>query len=119
MGHCPRKIEPTCLGPVLYGHTYLSRMHATEQCMTMLKGTVEGKKFAKLIHAYSHATPPVKDAPSPSHSMLVWHSGTEREGVRTTQIPQNRLQRIHANIEHRGEGSIISLCVQSEIHIQT
>ena len=51
--------------------------------------------------------------------MLVWHSGTEREGVRTTQIPQNRLQRIHANIEHRGEGSIISLCVQSEMHLQT
>ena len=52
MGHCPRKIEPTCRGPVLYGHTYLWGMHATEQCMTMLKGTVEGNKFAKLIHAY-------------------------------------------------------------------
>ena len=44
------------LGIVLHGHTYLSRVHTTVQCMTMFKGTVDGKKFAKGIHAVRHAT---------------------------------------------------------------
>ena len=56
---------------VLYGHTYLSRAHATVQCMTMCKGTVDGKKFAKSIHADLHATAPVKIPLSPSRSMLM------------------------------------------------
>ena len=38
---------PFTVGPVLYGHTYLSRVHTTVQCMTMCTGTVDGKKFAK------------------------------------------------------------------------
>ena len=44
------------LGIVLHGHTYLSRVHTTVQCMTMFKGTVDGKKFAKGIHAVRRAT---------------------------------------------------------------
>ena len=72
------------LGLVLYGHTYLSRVHTTVQCMTMFKGTVDGKKFAKGIHAVRHATIPVKNPLSPSHSMLTENDNTEREGVRTT-----------------------------------
>ena len=44
------------LGLVLYGHTYLLRVHTTVQCMTMFKGTVDGKKFAKGIHAVRRAT---------------------------------------------------------------
>ena len=44
------------LGLVLYGHTYLSRAHTSMQCMTMSKGTVDGKKFAKGIHAVRRAT---------------------------------------------------------------
>ena len=48
--------HPLTLGLVLYGHTYLSRVHTTVQCMTMFKGTVDGKKFAKGIHAVRRAT---------------------------------------------------------------
>ena len=43
--------NPLTLGLMLYGHTYLSRVHATVQCMTMCKGTVDGKKFAIGVHA--------------------------------------------------------------------
>ena len=64
-------MNPFTLDLVLYRHTYLSRAHATVQCMTMCKGTVDGKKFAKSIHADLHATAPVKIPPSPSHSMLM------------------------------------------------
>ena len=71
------------LGIVLHGHTYLSRVHTTVQCMTMFKGTVDGKKFAKGIHALRHATIPVNNPLSPSHSMLAQYDGTEREGMRT------------------------------------
>ena len=48
--------HPFTLGLVLYGHTYLSRVHTEVQCMTMFKGTVDGKKFAKGIHAVQRAT---------------------------------------------------------------
>ena len=65
-----RKNASTALGFVLHGHTYLSRVHTTMQCMTMFKGTVDGNKFAKGIHAVRHATIPVKSPLSPSHSML-------------------------------------------------
>ena len=47
----PARHNPHTLGLVLYGHTYLSRVHATVQCMTMCKGTVDGKQFAKRLHA--------------------------------------------------------------------
>ena len=64
------RTHPLTLGLVLYGHTYLSRVHTTVQRMTMFKGTVDGTKFAKGIHAARHATIPVKNPLSPSHSML-------------------------------------------------
>ena len=50
------RAHPLTLGLVLYGHTYLPRVHTTVQCMTMFKGTVDGKKFAKGIHAIRRAT---------------------------------------------------------------
>ena len=61
------RAHPLTLGLVLYGHTYLSRVHTTVQCMTMFKGTVtvDGKKFARGIHAVRHATIPVKNPLSP------------------------------------------------------
>ena len=58
------------LGLMLCGHTYLSRVHATVQCMTMCKGTVDGKKFAIGVHATRHVTIPMQTPLSPSHSML-------------------------------------------------
>ena len=80
----PRAYVRLTLGLVLYEHTYLSRSHTTVQCMTMLRGTVDGKKFAIFIHTVRHATIPVKHPLSPSHSMLASNDDTEREGTRTT-----------------------------------
>ena len=68
----------------LYVHTYLSSAHTTKQCMTMCQGTVDGKKFAKGIHAHWQATAPVKNPRFPSHSMLIEWDGRGREGIRTT-----------------------------------
>ena len=76
--------NPLTLGLMLYGHTYLSRAHATVQCMTMCKGTVDGKKFAKGFRAKCHVTIATQTPLSPSHSMLKENAGTEREGMRTT-----------------------------------
>ena len=41
----PARHNPHTLGLVLYGHTYLSRVHSTVQCMTMIKGTVKNRRW--------------------------------------------------------------------------
>ena len=64
------RTHPQPSGLVLYGHTCLSRVPATVQCMTMFKGTVGGQQFAKGIHAVRHATIPVKTTLPASHSMF-------------------------------------------------
>ena len=83
-GRAEYRSNPHAFGLLLYGHTYLSRAHATVQCMTMCKGTVDGNKFAKGFHAKCHVTIATHTPLSPSHSMLKEYAGTEREGLRTT-----------------------------------
>ena len=58
--------NPLTHGLMLYGHTYLSRIHATVQCMTMCRGTVDGQKFAKGIHTQRQTIVPMQ-TPSPPH----------------------------------------------------
>ena len=100
---------------VLSGHTYLSRVHTKVQCMTVCKETVDGTKIAKCIHADWHATAPVKNPPSPRHSMLTRTAAQDARVSEQRKLRKNQLQRAHANIEHRGTGVVLSLCVQSEM----
>ena len=56
------RTHPLTPGLVLYGHTYLSRVHATVQRMTMFKGIVDGTQFAKGIWAHISVARPYLSA---------------------------------------------------------
>lgn len=77
--------NPFTVGLVLYGHTYLSRFRATVQCMTMCKGTVDGKKVRKRHSCKLSCNSSGEDPPLP----LTFNVG--KVGRYRTQVHANNI----------------------------